>query len=104
MRDVVKLCPGEESQARRRHDCLTSKMNQLSPECRQAVERQQNEDSAQTEICQEDYKIFCPGSKKFGLNDCMYEHYGKDKLSPKCKKIISLRYRSLLSEFPEVKP
>lgn len=87
-RDYKNYCAGVIPGGGRILKCLSGHMQELAPQCKDAV--------AMGEVCLPDYQKFCgsiqPGSSEGQLMACMSRN--ADKLSPACRKIVEPRQSS----------
>lgn len=102
--DALKFCEGIKVRVDYRFKCLEKFLDKVSPACKAQFDLHYKRDAEQTLICEKDYEKSCPGTEKLGLNDCMYNAYGKGELSGPCVKYISIRYPHMLYDFPKIKP
>jgi hypothetical protein len=89
--DVERLCPDVSRGGGAIHDCLTEHESELSPECREDLQRTQQRFAELKESCKDDVARYCadvePGQG--GLARCLRDH--EADLSQSCKDALPER-------------
>jgi hypothetical protein len=94
--DIQTLCKGVPQGGGKIRDCLRQHASELSPGCKEKMERNQGifaqggsgGSATMLEVCDEDKKKHCPKVEAGGgrIRQCLKTHLAE--LSPKCKAVI----------------
>lgn len=101
--DAVKICPGEKADIGLRFSCLYPQIEKTSQACQKQLLGHVKLDQDQAIVCVREYEEFCPNAKKTGLEECLFDGYGANRLSVACAKFLALRFPFLPNIFPGTK-
>jgi hypothetical protein len=83
--DAAKLCKGVQQGQGRVAQCLKEHANELSPACKENIEKVKEKVQELKEACKDDSAKLCKGMRPGGgrILQCLKQHEGE--LSPACK-------------------
>ena len=86
--DIQKFCPNVTPGEGRILMCLQSHIDQISPECRGAIDAGKKKIKKAADACREDAEKFCAGIEPGGGRVAMCLEQNFESLSPGCKQVM----------------